>query len=334
MWKEAWCVADRRDVTGECGVPPSNNPLPSLHAKAARFAHLSIPLLASDDTPGGAFLIRWAPTAKLFYHHSRLLLNSLVLQATEEHEEFVSPVYVDCWSCAISLIGIMLEDFGEKNLVYVTNGTVVMAVYAAIFALRLTKLDHVKFPFVDRDAIINLVRHLAEVLSRAGRTPTHRNGAAGPYGNYLRSVLSLWESPLSTPEEDVTPSDDRRDSHGREGEVVRKAVSGAATPSGAVGTNSSGSGGGAIAHAILTPANFQSPGTSTGDSGSTPSSTMLQQQQMNTANVPLLGQVSDNVGTDVWGATTSINADSVLSGQYPNGEAWARRFFLNFTISS
>ena len=146
------------------------------------------------STAAGKYLVRWAPTAKLFYYHSRLLINSLVLGATEQYEGFLSgsSVSVDCWTSAISLIDTVLNDFTEEALVTWSNDRVVMAVYAAVSAVRMTNLQH-KYAFADKETLLALVRRLSSSMTNAGKTPRHRNGSATPYGRYLKSVLAAFE---------------------------------------------------------------------------------------------------------------------------------------------
>ncbi|TKY85966.1 hypothetical protein EX895_004791 [Sporisorium graminicola] len=164
-WKETWCI-NTEDKIKE----------------------------VDTSTAAGKYLVRWAPTAKLFYYHSRLLINSLVLGATEQYEGFISgsSVSVDCWTSAISLIDTVLNDFTEEVLVTWSNDRVVMAVYAAVSAVRMTNLQH-KYAFADKETLLALVRRLATSMTSAGKTPRHRNGSATPYGRYLRSVLAAFE---------------------------------------------------------------------------------------------------------------------------------------------
>ena len=164
-WKETWCI-NTEDKIKE----------------------------VDTSTAAGKYLVRWAPTAKLFYYHSRLLINSLVLGATEQYEGFLSgsSVSVDCWTSAISLIDTVLNDFTEETLVTWSNDRVVMAVYAAVSAVRMTNLQH-KYAFADKETLLALVRRLATSMTSAGKTPRHRNGSATPYGRYLKSVLAAFE---------------------------------------------------------------------------------------------------------------------------------------------
>ncbi|CDR99062.1 hypothetical protein [Sporisorium scitamineum] len=164
-WKETWCI-NTEDKIKE----------------------------VDTSTAAGKYLVRWAPTAKLFYYHSRLLINSLVLGATEQYEGFLSgsSVSVDCWTSAISLIDTVLNDFTEEVLVTWSNDRVVMAVYAAVSAVRMTNLQH-KYAFADKETLLALVRRLATSMTNAGKTPRHRNGSATPYGRYLKSVLAAFE---------------------------------------------------------------------------------------------------------------------------------------------
>uniref|UniRef100_V5GJ13 Zn(2)-C6 fungal-type domain-containing protein n=1 Tax=Kalmanozyma brasiliensis (strain GHG001) TaxID=1365824 RepID=V5GJ13_KALBG len=164
-WKETWCI-NTEDKIKEVDTSAS----------------------------AGKYLVRWAPTAKLFYYHSRLLINSLVLGATEQYEGFLSgsSVSVDCWTSAISLIDTMLNDFTEEALVTWSNDRVVMAVYAAVSAVRMTNMQH-KYAFADKETLLALVRRLATRMTNAGKTPRHRNGSATPYGRYLKSVLAAFE---------------------------------------------------------------------------------------------------------------------------------------------
>ncbi|CBQ71206.1 conserved hypothetical protein [Sporisorium reilianum SRZ2] len=164
-WKETWCI-NTEDKIKE----------------------------VDTSTAAGKYLVRWAPTAKLFYYHSRLLINSLVLGATEQYEGFLSgsSVSVDCWTSAISLIDTVLNDFTEEVLVTWSNDRVVMAVYAAVSAVRMTNLQH-KYAFADKETLLALVRRLATSMTNAGKTPWHRNGSATPYGRYLKSVLAAFE---------------------------------------------------------------------------------------------------------------------------------------------
>ena len=164
-WKETWCINTEEKIKE-----------------------------VDTSTAAGKYLVRWAPTAKLFYYHSRLLINALVLEATEQYEEFIagSTVSVDCWTAGISLIDTALNEFTEESLVAWSNDRVVMAVYAAISALRLTNLDK-RYPFADKETGIALVLKLIARMIQAGKTPKHRNGSATAYGRYLRSVLTLFE---------------------------------------------------------------------------------------------------------------------------------------------
>lgn len=164
-WKETWCI-NTEDKIKE----------------------------VDTSAAAGKYLVRWAPTAKLFYYHSRLLINSLVLGATEQYEGFLSgsSVSVDCWTSAISLIDTVLNDFSEEALVTWSNDRVVMAVYAAVSAVRMTNMKH-KYAFADKETLLALVRRLATSMTIAGKTPRHRNGSATPYGRYLKSVLGAFE---------------------------------------------------------------------------------------------------------------------------------------------
>lgn len=167
-WKETWCI-NTEDKIKE----------------------------VDTSTAAGKYLVRWAPTAKLFYYHSRLLINSLVLGATEQYEGFLSgsSVSVDCWTSAISLIDTVLNDFTEEALVTWSNDRVVMAVYAAVSAVRMTNLQH-KYAFADKETLLALVCRLSTSMTNAGKTPRHRNGSATPYGRYLKSVLAAFEPDL------------------------------------------------------------------------------------------------------------------------------------------
>lgn len=138
-----------------------------------------------------AFLVRWRPTALLHYEHARLYLNLIVLQALEPQRDaqLDAPVALDCWHSATRLIDVLLDDTGPEELEASPNQTAIMATWAALAALRLTKLDHA---WVDGKAMVQRAKRLAQALGRAGRSPAHRNGAAGPYGSYLRSVLEIW----------------------------------------------------------------------------------------------------------------------------------------------
>jgi len=172
-WKETWCINTEEKIKE-----------------------------VDTSAAAGKYLVRWAPTAKLFYYHSRLLINSLVLGATEQYEGFLSgsSVSVDCWTSAISLIDTVLNDFTEEALVTWSNDRVVMAVYAAVSAVRMTNLQH-KYAFADKETLLALVRRLSTSMTNAGKTPRHRNGSATPYGRYLKSVLAAFE-----PENPAAPS--------------------------------------------------------------------------------------------------------------------------------
>ncbi|EPQ30635.1 uncharacterized protein PFL1_01536 [Pseudozyma flocculosa PF-1] len=165
-WKQSWCINTEEKIRA-----------------------------VDTSTAAGKYLVRWAPTAKLFYYHSRLIINSLVLGTTEQHEGLVpgsSSASVECWTSAISLIDTVLNDFDDDSLVAWSNDRVVMAVYAAVSALRLTNLA-AQYPFADKETAVALVRRLSAAMTKAGKTPRHRNGSATPYGRYLKSVLAIFE---------------------------------------------------------------------------------------------------------------------------------------------
>lgn len=172
-WKRTWCPADESmDHTGIGGSMATS-----------------------------AFLVRWSPYSRLIYYYWRCHLNSIVLQmaggggAAGRHE-FASPVAYDSMVCAGQLLDTLLDSkqIGAKRLALAPNAVVVMATYAAVSALRLTKLDHSRHALIDQRGIFDQVQRLAGILEAAGQTPGHRDGAAGPYGLYLRSVLALFDS--------------------------------------------------------------------------------------------------------------------------------------------
>lgn len=149
----------------------------------------------------GAFLVRWSPYSRLIYYYWRCHLNSFVLQATagsspSKKEDLSSAVSFDSMKCSRELIAILLDEsqIGASGLALAPNAVVVMSTYAAVSALRLTKLDLSKHAFIDQRSVFEHVHKLAETLETAGSTPDHRDGAAGPYGTYLRSVLALFDN--------------------------------------------------------------------------------------------------------------------------------------------
>lgn len=144
----------------------------------------------------GAFLVRWSPYSRLIYYYWRSHLNSFILQAAEKRDDISSLVAFDSMQCARNLMAILLDEnqVGDRGLALAPNGVVVMATYAAVSALRLTKLDFSKHAFIDQRAIFDQVHRLAESLEMAGKTPEHRDGAAAPYGTYLLSVLALFDN--------------------------------------------------------------------------------------------------------------------------------------------
>lgn len=144
----------------------------------------------------GAFLVRWSPYSRLIYNYWRCHLNSVILQAAAKRDEFATPVAFDSMQCARELMDILLDDkkIGEHGLPSAPNAIVVMATYAAVSALRLTRLDLSRHAFIDSRSIFEQVLKLADALEIVGRTPAHRDGAAAPYGIYLRSVLALFDN--------------------------------------------------------------------------------------------------------------------------------------------
>lgn len=202
----------------------------------------------AGDTDGAglrsmsAVLVGWRFQAFLCYLHARLHLNSIVLQemekwhaillaaasaegsvesgvkdrgieesrATKEEDErdMVTPVAHDCWTCASTMIDVLLDQIDEEHLAAAPNQTAIMSTWSALAALRLTKKPDggsgnrahrrgKQYVWADRKTIVEKSRRLAKALIKAGRTPEHRNGAAAPYGLYLEGIVSLWES--STP---------------------------------------------------------------------------------------------------------------------------------------
>lgn len=144
----------------------------------------------------GAFLVRWSPYSRLIYNYWRCHLNSVMLQAAALADDVATPIAYDSMQCVRELIGTLLnnEEIGEQGLPLAPNAVVVMATYAAVSALRLTKLDLSKHAFIDSRSVFEQVLRLADALEIAGRTPEHRDGAAAPYGTYLRSVLALFDT--------------------------------------------------------------------------------------------------------------------------------------------
>lgn len=186
-WKETWCPTGGLDQAG-----------------------------VGRSMAMGAFLVRWSPYSRLVYFYWRSHLNSFLLRAAKKAGSscatataLSSPVAHDSMKCARSVMAILLdeEQVGAQGLALAPNAIIVMAVYAAVSALRLTKQDaesddgagqqqqqqHAWQEDVDHRAISEEVQRLAEALEAAGSTPPHRDGAATPYGTYLRSVLALFE---------------------------------------------------------------------------------------------------------------------------------------------
>ncbi|CAO1631989.1 unnamed protein product [Sympodiomycopsis kandeliae] len=143
-----------------------------------------------------AFLVRWSPYSRLIYYYWRCHLNSILLQAVGGREDVASPVAFDSLLCAKQLLDTLLDDkqIGGAGLALAPNAVVVMATYAAVSALRLAKLDHSRHALVNSREFFERVSKLADALQVAGQSPPHRDGAAGPYGLYLQSVLALFDN--------------------------------------------------------------------------------------------------------------------------------------------
>ncbi|KAJ1019946.1 hypothetical protein NDA16_004227 [Ustilago loliicola] len=301
-WKETWCI-NTEDKIKE----------------------------VDTSTAAGKYLVRWAPTAKLFYYHSRLLINSLVLGATEQYEGFLSgsSVSVDCWTSAISLIDTVLNDFTEEALVTWSNDRVVMAVYAAVSAVRMTNLQH-KYAFADKETLLALVRRLSTSITNAGKTPRHRNGSATPYGRYLKSVLAAFEPEnpavisaaqgataaiAQTPGKDseqatsittssLTPGDSRSAAATPPGTTAAAAVAAAAAEGFAAGAKTAASGAGpeavaAAANASKT-ADASQDGSSTGAEGTNAGATVASNPNSAQASKPVTLKTED-VSSDLVG---------------------------------
>lgn len=187
----------------------------------------------------GTFLVKWRPRAVIDLHYARLHLNSIVLEAMERHKrlvvaassarsqstqeadnddqerepftlqleetkQMINNVALDCWETSLRMIDILLDDVPEQDLSAGSNALAINVIYGALASLRLSNASQrTDYAWADRDAILKRCKALAEALIKAGRTPEHRNGAAAPFGIYLKGIVTLWET------EHVGMSDER-----------------------------------------------------------------------------------------------------------------------------
>lgn len=115
----------------------------------------------------------------------------------EETRMMIDKVALDCWDTTLKMIDILLTEVPEEDLAAGPNALSVNVIYGALAALRLsnpTVANHADHPWADRSAIMARCKSLADALIKAGRTPEHRNGAAAPFGTYLKGIIHVWEA--------------------------------------------------------------------------------------------------------------------------------------------
>ncbi|MCO5590092.1 hypothetical protein L7F22_044061 [Adiantum nelumboides] len=113
----------------------------------------------------------------------------------EELKLMISNVALDCWETSLQMIDIVLGKVSENDLSAGPNALAINVIYGALAALRLSNASqYAQRSWTNRDEILKRCKALAEALTRAGQTPEHRNGAAAPFGVYLKGITTLWET--------------------------------------------------------------------------------------------------------------------------------------------
>lgn len=112
-----------------------------------------------------------------------------------ETEKVLDKVSFDCWQASIHLMDTVLNDLPEDEVTNAPNALSIKVIYSALAALRLgSPNDRHNRPWADQNQVIPRCKRLVDLLITAGQTPAHRNGAAAPFGSYLKGIVSLWDS--------------------------------------------------------------------------------------------------------------------------------------------
>lgn len=155
-----------------------------------RFVDAASSLRSQSDGPSEA------PTGLEDSNGSSIVTSaeSLNLQK-EELKLMISNVALDCWETSLQMIDIVLGKVSENDLSAGPNALAINVIYGALAALRLSNASqYAQRSWTNRDEILKRCKALAEALTRAGQTPDHRNGAAAPFGLYLKGITTLWET--------------------------------------------------------------------------------------------------------------------------------------------
>lgn len=121
-------------------------------------------------------------------------------QATSlEMQKMIDRVSLDCWEGSLRMLNTFINDVPKDILTAAPNALAVKVIYASLAALRLVNSgDRAHRPWASLESILPPCKKIADLLIKAGRTPAHRNGAAAPFGLYLKRIVSLWESENSS----------------------------------------------------------------------------------------------------------------------------------------
>ncbi|PWN34359.1 uncharacterized protein FA14DRAFT_161780 [Meira miltonrushii] len=239
---------------------------------------------------------------------------SLALQK-EELKLMISNVALDCWETSLQMIDIVLGKVSEDDLSAGPNALAINVIYGALAALRLSNASqYAQRSWTNRDEILKRCKALAEALTRAGQTPDHRNGAAAPFGIYLKGITTLWETEnVGVPskesddgEEEVT-ADTSVTAHSDSKEsVLGKGEKSASLPS-SNATEQSGANSNTIDKQVLLQGAVVPEEVSTAQQMDTnPITKAAPSTPSTTSNVNNATQ-QYSVGDEIWGSSTSSN---------------------------
>lgn len=128
---------------------------------------------------------------------SKRMLSESLKPQKDELKLMINNVALDCWETSLRMIDIVLGEVSANDLSAGPNALAINVIYGALAALRLSNASqYAQRAWAKREEILNRCKALADALIRAGQTPDHRNGAAAPFGVYLKGITTLWETEI------------------------------------------------------------------------------------------------------------------------------------------
>lgn len=132
--------------------------------------------------------LRTEPPPAVYSLYAEVIIYSYSLRCQHVPAVALAPMYRKAYEATISYLSLFLDIVTPTKLAFSRNSTVVTVAYVCVLGLKLTALDP-PFPYMNGPHVFSLVDRVVAALATAADITPHREGCAGSYAPYLRTIL-------------------------------------------------------------------------------------------------------------------------------------------------